>query len=89
MIQQSWIGFVVLLDGLFTRFKLHQNFGGHFTFEFPFNSEKGLLMLYDLTVDAVEITFGVGQIMHRIQNVGFSNAIGPGDRIYTIAKFQR
>ncbi len=46
-------------------------------------------MLDDLTVDAVEITFGVGQIMHRIQNVGFSNSIGPGDGIYPIAKFQR
>ena len=46
-------------------------------------------MLYDLTVDAVEITLGVGQVMNRIQNVGFPNAVGSGDRIYAIAKFQR
>jgi hypothetical protein len=66
MVQQSWIGFVVLLDGLLSRFKLNQNFGGHFPFKFPFDRKKGLLMLYDLTVDAVEITFGVGQVMNRV-----------------------
>jgi len=25
-----------------------------------------LLMLYDLTIDAVEITLGVGQVMNRV-----------------------
>ena len=42
----------------------------------------------DLTVNAVEITLGIGQVMHCIQNIGLAYAIGSSDGVNPIAKLQ-
>ena len=45
-------------------------------------------MLNDLTVDPIKITLGIGQIVHRIQDVGFAYAVGPSEGVDPIAKFE-
>jgi hypothetical protein len=41
-----------------------------------------------LLIDTVKKTLGIGQIINRIQDVGFAAAIGSGDAIDTVAKLQ-
>jgi hypothetical protein len=89
VIKQSWICFVVLFDGFFARLKLNQNVCWTFPFKTAFDGKKGLIVLDDLTVDAIEITLGIGQIVTCIQDVGFTYAVSTCNGVYSIAKSQR
>jgi hypothetical protein len=46
-------------------------------------------VLDDLTVNAIEITLGIGQIVNCIQDIGFTYAVGTCYGVYSIAKAQR
>jgi hypothetical protein len=46
-------------------------------------------VLDDLTVDPIEITLGIGQIVNCIQDIGFTYAVGTCYGVYSIAKAQR
>ena len=75
MVEQSGIGLVILFDAFFATFKLNQDIGRRFPFKMAFDGKKRRIMFDDLAIYSVEITLGIGQIMHRIQNVGFSASI--------------
>ena len=89
VIEQPWVCFVVLFDGFFARLKLYQDVCRTFPFKTAFDGEKCLIVLDDLTVDAIEITLGIGQIVNCIQDIGFTYAVGTCYGVYSIAKAQR
>jgi hypothetical protein len=89
MVQQSRIGFAVFLQRFFPVSEVGQNVGFvAFVSKPAMQTEKILTVKYQLIVYAVEKTFGIAQVVNRIQNIGFTDTIGSGNAIESGAKFQ-